>query len=449
MVKISCLWFSKIRLSSALFLASVGFSGISSANGINRTGVGAKSMATGGVAVANIDDSFAGMSVNPSLLGFLDEADFSSTFVGVVANGDYYNPRSGTGFLDGNTGWFPELSIRFPWRENVGIGLSVIPEQARLGDWVYTDTLGGVDGTTTYGRQHHRSSITGLRTALGIGVQITDTLSAGASVGLVYNENELTSPYIFQSHPALAGFKTLLALDTDGYGVNGDFGLTWRPTDDLTFGLAYRTPTKVESNGYASGDIGAQFRSLGLRGLDSEFLYDAEVVNHFPDQVSFGGSLKIADRTTISTEIDWIRWSNGFQDLRVDLSSGNNDVINGILGSSSIVDTIPLHWRDTVVYKVGVEHRLNETWSLRGGYKYGKSPIPVETLLPPTAAISEHTLTAGIAFERGPYEISLAYQHDLPASETISNSRILSGEYEGATIGVDAHWIALGVKYEF
>ena len=258
------------------------------------------------------------------------------------------------------------------------------------------------------------------------------------------------SPYTFQSHPALAGFKTLLDLKTEGLGVNADLGVVWQPVDELILGLSYRTPTQVRSKGRAKGDLNEQFTSLGLHGVPSDFRYDAEVVNHFPDQLTFGGSLRITDQTTLSSEVEWVRWSNAFEKLVVDLTKGSNGAINGLLGSDGIVDTIPLDWEDSFVWRFGVEHRLNSQWTLRAGYQYGESPVPETTVLPMTAAISEHTLTLGVTWDRAPYSVSLAYQHDLPASASIgSDSRILSGEYKNSRIGLEAQWIALSVTYDF
>lgn len=445
--------FPATRSSLALLFIGLALLVVSSlrveANGVNRVGIGAKSMGAGGTAVASPDDSYAGMAVNPALLGYLEDSDFSLTVVGVVADGAYTNRFGGRGGLDENTGMFPELVIRAPLKNGIGLGFSIIPEQTRMADWVYGDVPGGVDGGTTYGLRHHRSRLEGIRTAVGVGIEISDTLSLGASVGAVYNRNELVAPYIFQSHPALKGFKTLLAMETEGWGVNGDLGLTWKPDERLILGFAYRTPTVVDSTGTARGDIGAQLRSLGLRGVESEFVYDSLVKNEFPDQLTFGGSLRMSDRAVLSAEAEWIRWSNGFDDLTVDLTKGSNAAINDLLGSNGIVDTIPLRWRDTMVYRMGVDYTLTKELMVRAGYQYGESPVPNSSLSPMTGAISEHTVTCGLTWAREPYELSLAYQQDLPSTRTINGSRLAGGEYAGGTVDLTTHWIGLSVRYEF
>lgn len=389
------------------------------------------------------------MAVNPALLSYVDGVDLSVGVVGVVAEGGYENGTGSLGYLDDRGGVFPEIVLRSSLDSRLGLGFSLIPEQARIADWVFPDPEGGIDGSTSYGVEAHRSEIIAIRAAAGIGLQVSDSLSVGASVGAVYNENRLRSPYLFQSHPALAGFKTLLDLQTDGVGVNGEFGVTWRPSDRVTVGLTYRTPTRIETEGTARGDIGEQLRSLGLVGVPSTFRYRAEVENELPQVATAGISWRVTEKTRVSLQVDWVGWSGAFDDLTVTLTDGNNASINGLLGSDGIVDTVPLDWEDRLVYRLGIEHRLSEHWTLRTGYTYAEAPMPTRTMVPMTAAISEHSVGVGLGYAWDRYQVDLSYQVDLPASRKLSDSEVKSGEYRDAEIELEAHWLALTVRYDF
>lgn len=406
-------------------------------------------MALGGASVADVNDTFAATNANPALLGFSLADDLALGIVGALADGSFENGAGGKGLLDDRSGAFPEFAVRKLLGKRVGLGVSVVPEQARVADWVFADQPGGVDGGTSYGTRAHHSSILGVRGALSMGWQVHDTLSLGAGIGATYNRNRLVSPYTFQSHPSLAGFKTLLDLETEGVGVNADFGLAWRPTDSLTVGLSYRTPTRIQTDGVAEGDLDAQFRSLGLNGVPSGFRYAADVENTLPDSITAGISWKATEKTRFALQADWIGWEDSFDQLTVRLHDGSNDSINGLLKSSAITDHVPLEWEDRLVFRAGVDHEIAPGWFLRAGYSYGKAPMPVETTLPMTAAISEHSLGFGVGHVHGPFHIDLAYQIDLPTSRTLNGSKILSGEYEGSTIDLTAHWIAVTIGYEF
>lgn len=430
-------------------LAVLLLANFSSANGINRNGSGARSMAMGGASVADRDDYFASMALNPSLLSYVDGVDLSIGVVGALAEGTFDNGSDRLGYLDDRGGAFPEVVLRSSLGSNLGLGFSLVPEEIRIADWVYEDLPGGIDGDTSYGSRTHRSEILGVRAAVGLGWQVTDTLSIGVSGGAVYNQNRLKAPYIFQSHPALAGFKTLLDLETDGVGLNGDIGLTWEVTKSLTVGLSYRTPTRISTEGTARGDIGEQLASLGLDQVPSTFAYRAEVENEFPQSATGGISWQVTEKTRVAFQVDWIGWERAFDNLTVNLSDGTNESINGLLGSDEIVDSVPLDWDDQFVYRAGIEHRLSEEWALRLGYSYGKAPMPTSTTTPMTAAISEHTVGVGVGYARGPYRVDLSYQWDLPATQQLSDSRILSGEYKNSKVGLEAHWLALTVGYDF
>lgn len=419
------------------------------ANGVNRNGVGARSLSLGGASVADTADTFAATNLNPALLGLSLTDDLALGLVGVVAEGSFENGTARRGLLDDRSGAFPEFAVRKLLGKRVGLGFSLIPEQARVADWVFADKPGGAGGSTSYGTRAHHSSILGVRGAVSLGWQVHDTLSIGAGIGATYNRNRLVSPYTFQSHPALAGFKTLLDLETEGVGVNADFGLAWRPTESLTFGLSYRTPTRIETDGVAEGDLGAQFRSLGLNGVPSGFRYAADVENTLPDSVTAGVSWQATEKTSFALQADWIGWENSFDHLTVRLHDGSNDSINGLLKSSSLTDSVPLEWENRLVFRAGVEHEIAPDWFLRTGYSYGKAPMPVDTTLPMTAAISEHSIGFGVGHVHGPFRIDLAYQVDLPASRTLNSTKILSGEYDGSTIDLTAHWIAVTIGYEF
>ncbi len=38
-------------------------------------------------------------------------------------------------------------------------------------------------------------------------------------------------------------------------------------------------------------------------------------------------------------------------------------------------------WRDQTAYKLGVSYELNDQWTVRGGFDYGRSPVPTDQLL--------------------------------------------------------------------
>ena len=349
------------------------------AGGIYRDGAGARALSLGGSSVAQPDLALEALQANPAGLSAVKSPQAQIGFGGVRAEGKFSNSANTDASLDDGFGVWPEAAIAFPLQSiPVAIGLGFVPDAALGGEWNYVDAPGGLGGATSYGYQAHRSEITALRTTLGVSWQVTESLSLGAGVGVVFNQNTLHAPYTFQSYPSLVGggqgFKTLLDLKTAGFGVNGTFGLLYKISEKLNFGLSYQTPTKVRSEGDANGNAGVQLDNLFGPGVPPEFHYDAEVQNVFPQMISAGLSWQISDHVRVIGQLDWVNWADAFDELEVYLNNGDNTAINGVLGTPNIYDIIPLRWEDQFVYRIGVEFQATESIALRAGYCYGSSP---------------------------------------------------------------------------
>ena len=420
-------------------------------NGIDGNGAGARSMAMGGADVAWANDPLGAMASNPAGLSALDIAELNLGVNAAVLEGHFNKPGVSSGELDSSLRAIPDGAIAYPLKDlPITLGLSVVPDSMLLGDWHYLDPPGGLGGSTTYGYQQDKSEIFVLRSAFGASWKINSQLSVGANIGLVYNENRLITPYIFQDLSPLGdakfdGAKTLLNLHTTGLGWNVMAGLMYQPITNLQFGVSYKSACTIDTTGSATGDPYAQF---GVPPGPLAFHYDAMVHNKFPQEASAGVSWKFYPKWRAAAQIDWINWSDSFDNLPVSLNNGNNKVVNTVLGSN-FSDRIPLNWSDEFVYRVGLEYDLTDRLTLRAGYCYGQSPVPDSTLSPLTAAIMEHTFTAGIGYHWRWLQVDLAYQYSLPVTQNAGVSQLRSGEYSNSSTEVSAHVFALTAGVSF
>jgi long-chain fatty acid transport protein len=421
------------------------------ADGIYRNGIGARAMSLGGASVAWPDEPLDAMSANPAGLGLTNGAMLQLGGWGAVAGGEFSKTGRDRSKLEGTLGLAPEAAVSFPLKSvPVTFGLGVMADSVASLDWRFVDPPGGVNGTS-YGLQQHHAEIIAIRTALGASVALSDSVSVGATLGIVYNRNTLEAPYVFQSHPALRGLKTLLDLETEGWGVNGNVGLVYRPHQTVSIGLTYRTPTELNTDGNASGNVGAQFQTLGppFDTLRRDFRYDARVKTALPQSASAGVSWQFHPRARAIVQVDWINWSDSFDQLDITLTRGNNADLNAFLQSDRIKDTVPLNWRDRFVYRAGLEFSAAESWLLRAGYAYGGNPVPDSTLTPMSAAILEHTVTAGLEWRRAHCSIAAAYQYDFPSESAVGASALRSGEFSNSRTRLDAHWFGITTGLRF
>ena len=420
---------------------------VAPAASLYQDGSGARAMSLGGAGNAVADDPLSALFDNPAALSDLKTRTVEVGGSGAFAQGDFHNRANDDATLD-EVGLIGEGAVSMPVGP-VRFAVGVNPDVGADVRWHYQDTPGGADGGTTYGFRREESSIVLLRSAFGLSWQILPNLSIGGDIGLLYNRNTLHTPYVFQSQPVLRGAKTLLDLDTDGFGWNLQGGLRWRPIPTLALSVAYTSYSKVETNGTATGNAGVQLSRIGLGAARPDFAYDAEVTNHFPQQVSAGAAWTGLQNWTFAAQFDWTDWSDAFDTLPVRLTHGNNADLNGLVGSSRLSDDAPLRWRDQYVGRVGVERLFGDHWALRAGYSYGNNPVPPGTLTPLTAAITEHLLTAGVGYHAGRYRVDGAFQWDLPATGRVHQSDLASGEYSDSVTAVATESVNLTASVNF
>ena len=418
------------------------------AQGLYRDGIGARSVSLGGADVAYAVDPLGAMTSNPAALGLLTAPQLDVDLGFASANGQFTNSSNPNSNLHDATGFLPDLAFATPLRgHRFGIGFSVVPNIALAGTWNYIDPPGGVGGTS-YGAQQIKSEIIGVRTAAGLGFALSKKVSIGATLGVLYNQNRLESPYVFQTQPVLEGLKTLLDMKTTGYGWDATAGVLIRPTRKFQLGADYQSKTRVKSNGTATGNIDAQFDTLGITEPPT-FRYDARVTNVFPDELSAGVSWHFHPLLRGVAQFDWIRWGASFLQLPVQLTNGSNSFINGLVGSGALQDYVPLDWQDQHVYRFGLEGIATESSTLRAGFSHANSPVPDSTLTPLNAAIMQNSLSAGWQYRRGKFRFDSAYQRALSVSRQVGISAVKSGEFSNSRTQVGEQTFTLTTSYVF
>ncbi len=415
-------------------------------------GVGARAMGMGGTEVATPGSGLGALAINPAGLSLLSAPEADAGFEGASAYGDFHSRNGSGGTLATGMDFGPEGAIAVPVPSTpFTVGVGVIPQMGLSARWNFPDPPGGLGGTTSYGYQRDNSEIEVVRVALGASAAITRQLSIGGGLGLNYNENLLQTPYIFQSQPVLRGFKTLLNLATSGWGANGMAGILYKVSDTVSLGLSYQSETTIKTRGFAEADAGAQLKALGpgFASVGRDLNYNAEVDNTFPQIVSGGIAWKFKPGWEASAELDWTGWSGAFNSLPVRLSRGTNAQVNALVGSNSLVDNIPLGWKDSFTYRFGIEDAVTRNLFLRAGYAYMTSTVPTETLTPLTAAIPENMVSLGAGYRWRWLQVDLAYQWEIPISRHVGNSELLDGEYSDSNVRVGVQWIALTTTIRF
>lgn len=406
----------------------------------------APAAARGGTMAAESGDPLDAVQGNPAGLASVNGRLLELGAAAIAASGSFQNSVDPHGKLSG-AGILPFAAITVPigagpWR----VSLAVTPDMLMRADWRYIDPPG--TASASYGLHSNESEIVALRSSVGVARSFGRHWDVGATAGMIYNENVLNAPYIFQQQPELAGLKVLLNLHTAGWGWNGSAGVQWHPGRKLRLGAAWKSAAAISSHGEASGTASAQFTALGIQA-DPLFSYRAEVDNHLPWNLATGSSWQVHPRLRWSLEADWTAWGNAFHQLPVKLTQGDNAVINSVAGSDAVEDFVPLDWNDQAAIRTGVERPFAENWTARAGYSWMSDPLPSSTLTPLTAAILRSSAGAGLGWSHNHWRADLAYQVELPSSQSVSKSDLLAGEFDNSHVRAMTQSFTLTVLTHF
>jgi len=435
------------RNLSLLILAFAAFAVTASAQDFYWSSASTRSLALGGAYVPSNSDAIGALSTNPAGLTYLSSPTLDLSMSAIFARGSFSNVSNTNSPMHTSPGVIPYGAFGMPigkTRFSVGVGFA--PDLVSVSDWNYVDAPGA--GDVSYGQQQNKSAILAGRAMVGVSYAFSHKLSVGVTAGADYNSNTLHAPYIFQSQPVLAGAKTLLDLHTYGTGWNMSVGAMVEPVKSLDFGVAWKSHTVIVTNGMASGNAYALF-GAPAPAAPYAFNYHASVTNILPQSVNANVAWHINPRWLVAFQTDWVNWHSAFVNLPVTLTNGTNATINGALNSTTLIDGVPLNWKDQYSFHGGVERLLTESTSLRFGYAHGNSPVPNGTLTPMTAAIMTNQLSTGFAYHRGRSRFDIGYSFDPISQQQVQQSNLLSGEYDNSTVKVGTQALSLGYSFQF
>jgi long-chain fatty acid transport protein len=357
-----------------LFLSSLLFSLPAAAtNGINLIGYGAESTLMGGADTAVARDTSA-LNTNPAGLaqikGRLFDGYGSLLRTTDLAHKDALNDVNADNkytLLAG--GGYAQSLDNLPC--TAGIGLF---------------TQGGAGAVfkhvnTVFGTNDEMKSLFGIaKVTPGLGCQITDHLSVGASVSLVYASIKQKF-FMNSSNPLFQGFSNRGA-KTLRLGFK--MGAQYKVNDDWTLGASYTEKTDLPLTGgtaiYNRDDLGlgnVKYNNLSIKGFT------------LPREVAVGAAFKPNADLLLSAKINWINWADAINDVTTSATDPDNPAANPIITINQ------QNWRNQVVYALGAAYTYDDLTTLYAGYNHGNNPMPTQSSNPLLAAILEDHITVG------------------------------------------------------
>jgi long-chain fatty acid transport protein len=198
------------------------------------------------------------------------------------------------------------------------------------------------------------AKITGVTIQPTIAYKVTDKLSLAAGADINYIKLDIKKKIPQERLIDVAGPDVDFELTGDNIAWGWLLGLNYDITDSTSFAAVYRS--KITQNMDADANLSLSFLSTGAHGTVT-----------LPDSLTLGIGHKFNDKTRIELGAIYTKWST-YDKLEITFDKN--------LPTSTDIK----NWKDVWRYQFGIEHKLNDTWSIMGGYAYDNSPMPDETM---------------------------------------------------------------------
>ena len=418
----------------AVALAMAQASAALATNGYFLPGAGFRSQGMGGVGIAYGRDSLSIAAnpaniVNTGMRGDMGFAIFNPERYGASGkSAGQDSPFGFNGASESNAKYFivPEMGMTMPLSESVYMGFAVVG--AGLGTNYPNNFFSIKIGNTTHQRKDEPLGIEmfQMQAPLTLGYKINETHSFGAALVLAETRFRAYGLGAFKGFdlPPPNGFNFPISSDPEhltdqgfDYSYGAGFKLGWLGNfmeDKVTLGVTYSSRTYM-----------TKFDKY--RGLFAE-QGDFDI----PENYGIGIAFKPKKNLVIAADVMRINYSN-----IASVGNPGPGTVEGVYDSTTAPTGIPsvvnsnyelgndqgmgFGWTDMMVYKLGVQYGVNKRLQVRGGFNYGKSPIPDDqitfNLLAP-ATVEQH-YSMGFTYKPSDeLEVTGTYMYVPSASQT-------------------------------
>jgi len=267
------------------------------------------------------------------------------------------------GFFD--SAFVPAFHAVYPLNDRLAIGVSV---NAPYG----LSSTYEVDWPGRY--QALESSLLTFNVNPSVAYALNDYVSIGGGVSIQYAIAELSSSIDFGA-VCFAGLgpqscTTLgltpqsadgeLALEGNDISFGYNFALAFTPSDNIIFGATYRSGVSHRLSGDADIEVPNRAMPLTAQGafLDTDFKADLPL----PAVLEFGVTWQATPKFILSANINQTQWSK-LDTLDVEFENPAQPETGE-----------ELNYKNAKRYNFGVDYKLSESLTLRGGYGFDESP---------------------------------------------------------------------------
>lgn len=280
--------------------------------------------------------------------------------------------------------------------------------------------------------------------------KLNEKFSVGFGASIQYAQADLKKRSIIHADLSSAGGAKdtpigdmQSEIDADSIAWGWNVGFMWSPTENLRVGVSYRSQIRHDAEGdltVEDPDFYSGFEGIGAVVTPQLGTFDGFATVTAPAWAMASVAWDINDLVSLYGTFRWTDWSS-FDKLEI--------TSNGAINGNPIGETITNKWRDTYLGSVGMDLRLTDWWTLRGGIAYESSPIAnpqYRTAIIPDA--DRWWFAIGSSFkwsDNFQTDVSFAHLHGVHERNLYG----ADGSKDGRFRKLDAYLLGLQMVYKF
>ena len=232
--------------------------------------------------------------------------------------------------------------------------------------------------------------------------KITEKLGIG--VGYIFANGDFSLRKALPIQDSLGNYgEASLAGKATGKGFN--IGVYYKLNNNFSIGLNYRSAVKVKVQNGAADFVSANTVSQYFKNTT----FNTQLNLPFNSGIGLGYLLN--EKMKIALDINYVGWKS-YDSLTIDFAQN----------SEKLADVAsPRLYKNTFIFRTGLQYQLNQKFMLRAGLYYDQSPVKKGYLTPETPDSDKIGLTTGftITFNKYLYiDASLIYTEGLKRVDT-------------------------------
>lgn len=257
-----------------------------------------------------------------------------------------------------------------------------LSDKFTLGFAVYTPYGSSVEWPTDWAGSHliNNIDLKAIYVQALASYKISDKLSVGA--GPIYVNGSVNfNRNLSRNLTDLEGNRSNVTVEAKGVHAFGwSAGLMYSPIDSLRIGVNYRSEITMKAE-----DGSADFMNVPNSPLTpfNDTTFDAELP--LPAELTVGLSYQLNEKWLFAFDYNRTFWDT-YESLDLDFADPN------IPDSKN-----PRNYKNSSIYRLGLQYTANETFQLRAGYYFDQSPVQSGYFAPETPRNDSNNFTGGLS----------------------------------------------------